>query len=105
MCLLTLFIVMIMGAVLNTCNPSTQEVQAGGSGVQSQSWLHSEVEASLSYMTHCLKSKIKNKVVGVGRKARSDPGGRGRWECGDEVIGKESEVCFGGDEAFHSGTW
>jgi hypothetical protein len=30
------------GVVVHTCNPSTQEVEAGGSKIQGQSWLQSK---------------------------------------------------------------
>lgn len=36
--------------VTRACNPSTWEVQAGGSRVQSHRWLYSEFEDSLSPM-------------------------------------------------------
>lgn len=37
-------------SVLNTCNPSTWEVEAGGSEVEGHPWLHKEFEAGLGYM-------------------------------------------------------
>lgn len=39
------------------CNPMTLEVESGGSGVQGHPQLHEEIEASLGYMSPCLKSK------------------------------------------------
>lgn len=41
----------------HTCNPSTCEVEAGGSGVQSQPWIHNTLEASLDYMKLCQWTK------------------------------------------------
>lgn len=36
--------------VIDACNPTTLEIQTGGSGVQGQSGLHSEFETRLGYM-------------------------------------------------------
>lgn len=41
----------------HTCNPSSCEVEAGGSGVQSQPWIHNTLEASLDYMKLCQWTK------------------------------------------------
>jgi hypothetical protein len=38
--------------VVHTCDPSTQEVEAGGSEVQGYSQLHKEFDAALIYETH-----------------------------------------------------
>lgn len=38
-----------------TGRPSIQEVEAGGSGVQSQPWLHRQFEVSMGYTRLCLK--------------------------------------------------
>lgn len=43
----------------HTGNPSTQEAEAGGSGVQSHFQLQREYRASLSYARPCLKYKKK----------------------------------------------
>lgn len=37
------------GMVLHACYSNTWELEAGGSAVQIQSWLHTEYEASLGY--------------------------------------------------------
>ena len=39
-----------LGLVTHAYNPSTQEMEAGGSEVQSPPQLHSKFEASLGYM-------------------------------------------------------
>lgn len=41
----------------HTYNPSTCEVEAGGSGIQSQPWIHNTLEASLGYMKLCQWTK------------------------------------------------
>jgi hypothetical protein len=42
--------------VARTCNPRTQEAEAGESHVRGQSGLHMEFEASLGFIvSHCLK--------------------------------------------------
>lgn len=41
----------------HTYNPSTCKVEAGGSGVQSQPWIHNTLEASLDYMKLCQWTK------------------------------------------------
>lgn len=51
--------------VTHTCNSSTQEVEAAGSGIQGHPWLHSEFESSLGYVKLCLKNK-KGAVVSEG---------------------------------------
>lgn len=38
-------------------DPSTQEVDEGGTGVQRHSWLHGKLEISLRYRTPCQKKK------------------------------------------------
>lgn len=43
--------------VAQACNPSTQEEEAGESGVPGYFQLHSKFEASLGYKTTCLKNK------------------------------------------------
>jgi hypothetical protein len=44
--------------------PTPWEAAAGGSGVQSQSQLHRELEASLSYRKPCFKEKQKQTKTG-----------------------------------------
>lgn len=44
------------GMRLYTCNPSTQQMEARGSGVQGHPWLHIDFEASLGYLSICLKN-------------------------------------------------
>lgn len=43
--------------VAHVCNPSTQEVEAGGSKVQRHPWLHSSFNDSLRYMKSCLERR------------------------------------------------
>ena len=45
--------------VTHPCNPSSWEVEAGGSEMEGQSLLYSESKNILVYMKHCLK-KMKN---------------------------------------------
>lgn len=37
------------GMVVHTQNPTTEEVEVGGSKIQGHSWLHSKFKASLGY--------------------------------------------------------
>lgn len=46
--------------VMNTCQPSAQEVEAGGSGIHGHPHLYSELKGSLGYMRPYLK-KIRKK--------------------------------------------
>lgn len=50
-----------------TCyNPSTNEVEVGGPGVQGQPWLCRQFAASLGYVRVCLqraKTKVKNHQI------------------------------------------
>lgn len=48
----------------HTCNPSSQEVKAGGFKVQGQPHLHLEFKTSLGYARHCFR-KIKSKETKV----------------------------------------
>ena len=41
--------------VVQASNSKNWEVEAGGSGVQGQSWLNSKLEVSLGYMKPCFK--------------------------------------------------
>ena len=53
--------------VEHTCNPITEEIEAGESEVQGYPGLHSEFKANLDYMKPCFKIKTtttKNKVKG-----------------------------------------
>lgn len=50
------------GMRLYTCNPSTQQMEARGSGVQGHPWLHIDFEASLGYLSICLKKMIHMSV-------------------------------------------
>lgn len=43
---------------MDTCNPRTWKVQAGGSEVEDHPWLHMVFGMSLGYMSTCLKKKI-----------------------------------------------
>lgn len=45
-----------LGATVHTCGPSLPVVEARRSQIQSHRWLHSEYEASLSYMRPCVKT-------------------------------------------------
>lgn len=45
--------------VVHTYNPSTWEVEVGGSEIQTHPYLHSTFEASLGYMKLCLEEKAK----------------------------------------------
>lgn len=48
--------------VARSCNLRIWELEAGGSGIQGQSWLPSKFMASLDYMRLCLiNNKQKNK--------------------------------------------
>lgn len=44
-----------------THDPSTWEVETGGSGVQDQSQIHRKFTSGLSYMRSCLKTVTTNK--------------------------------------------
>lgn len=46
--------------IMHDSNSSIQEVEAGGSEGQYHFLLHTEFEASLGYVMHCLKRKIWN---------------------------------------------
>lgn len=48
-----------LSIVVNTYNPITLDVKAGGSEVQRHTWLHKEFEASLGFMRPCLKDNQK----------------------------------------------
>lgn len=44
------------GVLVQACDPSTLEVESGGSGVQDHPWPCSKLEASLSYVSYFLDS-------------------------------------------------
>lgn len=66
----------VPGVVTGTCHPCTWEAEAGGSETQGHPQLHCEFEASLGYMTLCLREegkkwlRINNKGTGKGRQAQ-----------------------------------
>ena len=43
--------------VVHTCNPSIQEVEVKGLGVQDQPWLQSKFKASLGYVDYVTKEQ------------------------------------------------
>lgn len=47
------------GLVVDTCNPSSREVEAGGPEIQGQ--LHGKLQASLLYETISKQNKTKSK--------------------------------------------
>lgn len=49
------------------CNPSVWEVQAGGSGVQSQSWLHRELEELYKTLTQQTNNNVLSLMCRAGR--------------------------------------
>ena len=49
----------MLDKVAQACDPHTQEVEAGGSGVQGHSQLHSEFQKSLGHMKSCLKNRTR----------------------------------------------
>jgi hypothetical protein len=51
---------------MHICEPSTWEVEAGGSEVRGYPQLHSEFEASLGYIRACLKTGNKVRHGGTG---------------------------------------
>jgi hypothetical protein len=56
--------------VIQTCNLSTWQVEAGESRVQGHPWLYSEFKTSMGYMRLFLKSEEG------GREGRREGGGR-----------------------------
>lgn len=72
-----------LGAVAQACNASTWEVNAGGSGVQAQPHLHSQLKAHLDYMKSHLKrnlstnqptsQSIKQKALGLNASVDQKP--------------------------------
>lgn len=48
--------------VPHTCDPSTPEGEAGGRGIQDQSWLHSKFKANLGYKIPWLKTRKQNRT-------------------------------------------
>lgn len=52
------------------CYPSTQQVEAGGLGVQGYPWLSSKFEASLDYVRICLQNQ-KAEVNAVQKRMES----------------------------------
>jgi hypothetical protein len=74
--------------VVHSCNPSTQEVEAGGSQIRGQLGLHSKFQTSLGYIVRpCLqnkqttKQKEKRKKEKERRKeGKKEGGNKGRKE-------------------------
>jgi hypothetical protein len=59
--------------VVHICNPSIQEVEAGGLRVQSQPGLHNECQDSLSYIARpCLKERGAGEEEGRKRRGREE---------------------------------
>lgn len=58
------------GVVTQTWNPSTLEVEAGGSRVQSHPQLHSDLEASLEHMRLEVQQLSPNKSIPSRRERR-----------------------------------
>lgn len=80
--------------VTHACNTNTQEVKAGGLGVQGHLWLHSMFKASLAYTKPCLnKEKRKGEEEGWsggGKEKRSDRNGKKKGEAKREQSGERS---------------
>lgn len=52
-----------MWGLADTCDPSTQEAEARGPGVQSYPLLHKLLKASLGYMRFCFQQKKETSVL------------------------------------------
>lgn len=57
----------------HNCNPSTCQVEAERSGVQSQPWMHTKLEASLGYKKLCQWTKGRRDGGKKGKRKRSAP--------------------------------
>lgn len=67
--------------MVQPCDTSTQEVEAGESEVQSQPWLHSELEVRLGYIRPChnFKNNKDNLQVATLSSRLSCLRGPGTW--------------------------